>query len=69
MQHAGPPPRTERQAPCNRSVRQGSGVEEAEARGGLAEGELGEVLQGIRGDAGDGNVVSIPGAGVDSGRQ
>ena len=42
MRHAGPPAGTERQAPCHSAVRQGSGAEEAAARGGGAEGELGE---------------------------
>ena len=44
MRHAGPPSGTEWQAPCHRSVRQGSGEKEAEARGGGSEGELGTVL-------------------------
>ena len=49
-------------------MRQGSGAEEAAASGGKAEREHVEVLQGIRGAAGECNDVSIPETGVDGGR-
>ena len=48
IRHDGPPVGTERQAPCHSLVFQGGGVEEAAASRGGSEGELGEVLQGIR---------------------
>ena len=44
MRHAGPPAGAERQATCHSSVRQGSGAEEAAARGVGAEIDLGEGL-------------------------
>ena len=62
------PTGTERQAPCHRSVRQGSGAEEAAASRGGAEVDLVEVLRGIQGAAGECNGLSLPGTGVDSGR-
>ena len=65
MQHSGPLAGTERQTPCHRSVRQGIRVEEAAASGGGAEVELGEDLRGIRGAAGECNIISIPGKSVD----
>ena len=52
MRHSGPLARTEWQAPCYSSVRQGSGVKEAAVSGGGAKGELVEGLRGIRGAAG-----------------
>ena len=42
MQHAGPPVGPEQQATCHSPVRQGNGAEDAEARGGGDEGELGK---------------------------
>ena len=49
MQHDSPLAGPERQAPCHIPLCQGSGAEEAAARGGGEEGELGAVLRGIRG--------------------
>ena len=49
MRHAAPPAGPERQAPCHSPVCKGSGAEEAAARGGRDEGELGAGLRGIRG--------------------
>ena len=53
MRHSGTPAGPERQAPCNRSLRQRSVVEDAAARGVEDAGDLGEGLLGIRGAAGE----------------
>ena len=69
MRHAGPPPNTERKAPCHRTVREGRGAKEAAASRDGAEGEHGEGLQGLRKTSLYVYLLQIPGAGIERGGQ
>ena len=68
MQHSVPPARPERQAPGHGSVCQGSRAEEAAARRGGDDGELGAGLQAIRGTYKEFFGIWIPREGVEGRR-
>ena len=69
LRHDVPPTGPEQKAPCHGTVCQGSGTEEAAARGGGEKGELGAGLRGIQVTDKKCLDIQIPGEGFDSGRQ